>query len=193
MAGVKLSEWARANGVSRQSATRWFHAGVLPVSARKLATGTILVDDPVPSASGVAVYARVSYCGQRGDLHRQAESLAAHLPTSGIAAAKVVRQVGSGLNGRRTPLLGLLRDASVGTTVVAHRERLIRFGVEYLQAALAVRGRKLIVVEHADLGDDLVRDMAEILSSFCARLYRRRSAKDRAELAIAADQTDPAA
>jgi len=54
---VKLSEWARANGVSRQSATRWFHAGVLPVAARQLTTGTILVDEataPLAGAQAVA-------------------------------------------------------------------------------------------------------------------------------------------
>jgi putative resolvase len=55
---MKLSEWARANGVSRQSATRWFQAGVLPVPARQLATGTILVEQARPSPAGVAIYAR---------------------------------------------------------------------------------------------------------------------------------------
>jgi putative resolvase len=51
---VKLSEWARANGVSRQSATRWFHAGVLPVPARQLVTDTILVDEATTADAGVA-------------------------------------------------------------------------------------------------------------------------------------------
>lgn len=189
MAGVKLSEWARANGVIRKSATRWFHAGVLPVPTRQLATGTILVDEPAPSASGVAIYARVSSCGQRGDLDRQVARLAAHLTASGIAPAKV----DSGLDGRRTRL-GLLRDASVGTIVVEDRERLARFGVEYLQAALADQGRKLIVVEDADVSGDLVRDMPELVASFCAAgLYGRRSAEHRAGLAMAAAQTDQAA
>ncbi len=66
---VKLSEWARANGVSRQSATRWFHAGVLAVPARQLATGTILVEEAVAPAAGVAIYARVSSGDQRGNLN----------------------------------------------------------------------------------------------------------------------------
>ncbi|MGH9071140.1 MAG: IS607 family transposase, partial [Acidimicrobiales bacterium] len=67
---MKLSDWAKQNGVSRQSATRWFHAGVLPVPARQLATGTILVDEPVKTVPGVAIYARVSSADQRGDLDR---------------------------------------------------------------------------------------------------------------------------
>lgn len=47
---VKLSEWARQNGMSRQGATRWFPAGVLPVPARQLATGTIPVEEATSAA-----------------------------------------------------------------------------------------------------------------------------------------------
>ena len=68
--GVKLSEAAKANGVSRQSACRWFHAGVLPVPARQLATGTILVEEPPTGRAGVALYARVPSGDQRADLAR---------------------------------------------------------------------------------------------------------------------------
>jgi putative resolvase len=193
IAGVKLSEWARANGVSRQSATWWFHAGVLPVPARQLATGTILVDALARGAVGVAIYARVSSSGQRADLDRQVARIAEYLTASGGAPTRIVSEVGSGLNGHRTGLLGLLRDASVGTIVAGHRDRLARFGVEYLEAALAAQGRKLIVVEQAEVSDDLVRDMVEVLTSFCARLYGRRSAKRRAELALAAAGTNKAA
>ncbi len=72
---MKLSEWARKNGVSRQSATRWFHAAALPVPARQLATGTILVDEAKSAAPGVAIYARVSSGDQRADLDRQVARL----------------------------------------------------------------------------------------------------------------------
>ncbi len=58
--------------------------------------------------------------------------------------------------------------------------------MEYLEAALAAQGRQLIVVDDAEVDDDLVRDMVEVLTSFWARIYGRRSAKRRAELALAA-------
>jgi len=185
-AGVKLSGWAGINGVSRQSATGWFHVGVLPVAAHQLATGTILVGQPAPVAVGVAVYACVSSADQRGDLDRQVVRLVEHVTTMDVAPTRVVSVVGSGLNGHRTKFLRLFRDAEVGAIVVEHRGCLARFGVEYLEAALAARGRRLIVVEGAEVTDDLVRDMVEVLSSFCARLYVRRSAKRRAEVAAAA-------
>lgn len=58
-----------------------------------------------------------------------------------------VAEVGSGLNGSRTKLKRLLADRQVGTIVVEHRERLACFGVEYVEAALAAEGRRLVVVE----------------------------------------------
>jgi putative resolvase len=153
---VKLAEWAGDNGVSRQSAARWFHAGILPVPARQLATGTILVDWLVKAASGVAVYARVSSGDQRVDLDRQVARLVQHATGAGLAPTRVVSEVGSGLNGHRSKLLGLPGDAGVGTIVVEYRDRLGRFGVEYLEAALAAQGRRVVAREEAQVADDLV-------------------------------------
>jgi predicted site-specific integrase-resolvase len=80
----------------------------------------------------------------------------------------------------------LLRDKSVGTIIVERRERLMRFGFEYLEASLASQGRKILVVEQKEVKDDLVRDMIEVLTSFCARLYGRRAAANRAKRAVEA-------
>ena len=146
MGWMKLAAWAWSNGVSRQTATRWFHAGVLPVPARQLATGTILVDEPAPGPGGVALYARVSSSGQRGDLERQLARLVEVATSAGLAPTKVVSEVGSGLNGSRCKLRALLGDPAVGVIVVEHRDRLARFGVEYVEALLAATGRRLVVV-----------------------------------------------
>ena len=80
----------------------------------------------------------------------------------------------------------LLRDKGVGTIIVEHRERLMRFGFEYLEASLLAQGRKILVVEEKEVKDDLVRDMIEVLTSFCARLYGRRAAANRAKCAVEA-------
>jgi len=58
--------------------------------------------------------------------------------------------------------------------------------VEYVEAALAAQGRRLVVVEEREVDDDLVRDITEVLTSMCARLYGRRSARRRAERAVRA-------
>jgi putative resolvase len=68
--------------------------------------------------------------------------------------------------------------------VVEHRDRLMRFGAEYVEAALAARGRRLVVIDQRELKDDLVADMIEVLTSFCVRLYGRRGARNRAKKAL---------
>jgi putative resolvase len=94
--------------------------------------------------------------------------------------------VGSGLNGKRRKLLALLANPQVNAIIVEHRDRLARFGVEALKAALAASGRRLIVVDPAECSDDLVRDMLEVLTSFCARLYGQHGARHRARAAVKA-------
>jgi len=105
--------------------------------------------------------------------------------TQQMPVDKVVTEVGSAVNGHRGKFLALLGDPSVGRIVVEHRDRFCRFGSEYVEAALAY-GRELVVVDSAEIDDDLVRDMTEDLTSMCARLYGKRSAANRAERAVAA-------
>lgn len=80
----------------------------------------------------------------------------------------------------------LLADPTVRVIVVEHRDRLARFGSEYIESALSASGRKVIVVDQSEMKDDLVQDMIAVLTSFCARLYGRRAAKNRAAKAVAA-------
>jgi putative resolvase len=183
---VKLKEWAREQGVSYRSALNWFHSGALPVPARQLPTGTILVD-PVPAPAGRTVaYCRVSSADQRDDLERQAGRVAEECGRRGITLDATVTEVGSGLNGNRVRLRKLLSDPAVTVIVVEHRDRLARFGAGHLQAALSATGRSIIVLHPDEVKDDLVRDMVEVLTSMCARLYGRRSARKRADAAVRA-------
>jgi predicted site-specific integrase-resolvase len=80
----------------------------------------------------------------------------------------------------------LLADQRITTIVVEHRDRLMRFGFEYLQAALAAQGRRLVVVDPGEVNDGLVQDMIEVLTSFCVRLYGCRSARNKARKALEA-------
>lgn len=186
---MKLTQWAREQGVSYRTALNWFHAGSLPVPARQLPTGTILIDPPAPAAGTAVAYCRVSSADQRADLERQAGRVAEECGLRGITLAATVTEIGSGLNGKRVKLRKLLADPAVVTIVVEHRDRLARFGVDHLEAALSASGRRVVVLHPEEVNDDLVRDMVEVLTSMCARLYGRRSAARRAEAALHAAET----
>lgn len=159
----------------------------MPVPARRLESGTIWVDAPAAEKAGRAVvYARVSSHDQSQDLQRQVARLTAWATSNGHVISDVVTEVGSGLNGKRPKLRRILSDPSASVVVVEHRDRLAHFGVEHLEAALSAQGRKVIVTEGGETADDLVRDMIEVLTSMCARLYGRRGARNRAMRAVTA-------
>lgn len=186
---MKLVDWAKQEGISYRTANRWFHAGVLPVKSIQLSTGTILVTvepDKPKQTNNIAIYARVSSSDQKDDLERQLGRLIKYASDNGLTIVKSITEVGSGLNGKRRKLLKLLKDKEIDGILVEHKDRLARFGVEYFEALLDASGRRLIVANDEEMKDDLVQDMIDLLTSMCARLYGRRSAKNRAKRAMKA-------
>lgn len=181
---MKLSTWAKKQGVTYRTAWRWFKEGTLPVAAEQTSTGTILVKELPDESDSVVLYARVSSRDQKQDLDRQILRLLQFAHAKGWPVVETVLEVGSGLNAHRPKLLKLLRNSRFKIILVEHRDRLMRFGSEYVEAALAAHGKQLAVVDPQEIKDDLAQDMIEVLTSFCARLYGRRSARNRAKKAI---------
>jgi putative resolvase len=189
---VNLTEWARAQGIHVTTAYRWYREGVLPVPARKVGR-LILVSPGTAAASapgGAGLYARVSCHDQKADLDRQVARLSAWAVQAGMPVVRVEAEVGSGMNGARARARRLLADPAAAVVVVEHRDRLGRMNTELVEAALAAHGRRLVVLDGSEVTDDLVRDMIEVLTWFCARLYGRRSARNRALKAVGCAQRD---
>ncbi|MFF7716441.1 IS607 family transposase [Streptomyces sp. NPDC007988] len=187
---MNLTEWARTQGVHPQTAYRWFHEGTLPVPAQRVGPRTILVNIDAstrPGAiGGLGLYARVSSHDQKTDLERQVARLSAWAAKAGHRVVRVEAEIASGMNGCRSKARRLLADSQVTCVVVEHKDLLGRMNVELVEAALSATGRRLLVLDDGEVEDDLVRDMGEALTSFCARLYGRRSAKNRARKALEA-------
>ena len=174
-------------GVHYQTAWRWWRDGKLPVPARQTETGTIVAGVPVPGrAAGAVLCARVSSHDQHADLDRQVARVTEWVTGQGLAVAEVVAEVGSGVDGKRPKLRRVLSDPAATVIVVEHRDRLARFGAEYVDAALAAQGRRVLVADAGETAGDLVRDMIEVLTWMCACLYGRRGARNRALRAVTA-------
>lgn len=127
---MKLSTWAKDQGISDQAAWRMYRDGKLPVPAEQVPTGTIIGKPPKEEPTGVAVYARVSSADQRADWDGQVARVVAFVTRKGWPVVRTVTEVGSGLNGPRPKLMKGLADPSVATVAVEHRDRLMRFGAE---------------------------------------------------------------
>ena len=186
---MKLSVYAKQQGISYQTAWRVWQRGELP--AHQLPSGTVIVDVPAaPQAirpQKVAVYARVSSAENRKNLESQAERVAAFCAAKGWQVAKVVKECGSGVNDQRPQFLALLADTSSSHIVVEHKDRCSRFGVAYIQTLLKTQGRELVIVNEAEEGqEDLMQDFVAIITSFTARLYgRRRASRKKTQLLAA--------
>lgn len=194
MNAKKLSDWAKENGVHYRTAMVWMHEGKLPVSVVRTPGGhyRVVENAPVALTSGKSVlYGRVSSHDQKADLTRQMERLRSFASGLGLQDVEAVEELGSGLNGKRPKLLKLLADPGVTRIVVEHRDRLARFGVEYIEAALQAQGRSLVAAEAGEQKLDIVQDFIDVVTSMCARIYGRRAASNRAKKALAAAQEEP--
>jgi putative resolvase len=179
---MKLSQYAKQQGISYKTAWRWYKAGQL--DAYQTPTGMVVVRDPVavrPVLGRIALYARVSSLGQKEDLERQMQRLKDYAAAKGYMVSKEVTEIASGLNDQRPKLEKLLADTSIGTIVVENRDRLTRFGSHYIETLLEAQGRHLEMIFPTDTGDELVDDFVAVITSMAARIYGRRQSKRRAE------------
>ena len=178
---MRLSVYAKKTGVTYKTAFRWWKAGKL--DAYQMDTGTIIVREPATSAEQlqVALYARVSSAEQKEDLERQMQRLKDYAASKGYQVTKMVSEQASGLNDRRPKLMKLLTDASVGIVVIEHRDRLTRFGFNYIEQLMQMQGRRLEVIFPSDTDNDLVDDFIAVITSMASRIYGRRTSKRRAE------------
>jgi predicted site-specific integrase-resolvase len=139
---MKLSAYARQVGISYRTAWRWFKAGRLP--GYQVDTGTIIVTQAMPETAQVmpdakvAVYTRVSAAENKHNLEGQAKRLTDYCAAKGYRVAQVVKEIGSGVNDTRPKLLKLLTDPSITLIVVEHKDRLTRFGFNYIERLLEI-------------------------------------------------------
>ena len=131
-----------------------------------------------------AIYARVSAHEQKqkGDLARQVEYIKSVLPRSREEAV-VITDVGSGLNDERKglkQLMDLIREGKITDVAITNKDRLTRFGFNYLKEFFAGFGAQIHVLdgeEKKSLEQELVQDMLSIVTSFSGKLYGTRSSK----------------
>jgi predicted site-specific integrase-resolvase len=177
---MKLSAWAKKKGVCYDTALRWFHKGAIREKTTQLATGTILVEEDVPiSEKETVVYARVSSAVKKTDLESQARLCQDFCISKGWPIVKVVKEIASGMNDNR-PMLNKILDGNNLRIVILHKDRLTRFGFNYIKRVVESRGGEIVVINNTDNDhEDLLKDFIAVITSFCCRLYgaRRGQAK----------------
>lgn len=137
-------------------------------------------------------YCRVSSHKQRDDLAGQVDAMRSRFP-----AAEIVKDIGGGLNRKRKGLVSLLERLHRGEKlriVVAHRDRLARFGFDLIEWLARQNGGEIVVLNRVDASpeSELTEDLLAILHTFSCRLHglRRysRAIKEDSDLSVGATE-----
>lgn len=183
MIEYKVSEYAKKNKVTNRTVWNWISDGQL--SIRRTETGRVRIIVDENKEKSVAIYARVSSSENKDNLDRQKERLVSYCNAKGYKVSKIVAEIGSGLNDERPKLESLLGDNTIDVIVVEHKDRLCRFGLNYIQKLLALQGREIEIINPVDDDkEDLFEDFVSIITSFCARIYGQRRTKRKTEQLI---------
>lgn len=183
----RIGEFAKRVGRSVSTVRRWEAEGRL--TARRTSTGQRYFDDSDvrrvlqpgfdDSARKTVIYCRVSSPGQKNDLASQMAAMEAFCLARGLAVDERISEVGGGMNLRRRKLLALMdavERGEVAEIVVAHKDRLARFGFDYLDHVAVKNGATITVANQESLSPEreMVEDLLTIMRTFSCRLYGLR-------------------
>ena len=185
---VKIGEAAKILGVNPQTLRRWEESGAIqpfkrtPKGTRLYSLQELL--GAKDSSHPTIAYARVSGSDQKEDLERQHAVLEAFCNKNGWQT-EIIRDFGNGMNNNKKGLLRLLElivHGQISRLVLTHKDRLLRFGADLIFRICELKGIEVVIInkgEQPSFEEELTRDVMEIMSVFCAKLYECRSHKSK--------------
>lgn len=181
-----VTEAAKLIGVGVKTLQRWDRVGIL-VPQRSPTNRRLYTPEQLREATGLKIlhnrktiiYCRVSSPAQRNDLNNQILAMKKFATDNNIPHDIIIEDVGGGLNFKRDKLrllLKMIMSKEVDTIIVAHKDRLIRFGFELIEYIAELCGTKIIVANQEFLSpqEEMVQDLLSIVHTFSCRLYGLR-------------------
>jgi putative resolvase len=193
----RMSEAAEILGVTVKSIQRWDKLGKVhfirtPNGKRRLPESELyrLSGQTVSETTEkhLVIYVRVSSHEQKlkGDLKKQIDCLKEKVEWNLYANVTIIEDVGSGLNDKRKGLVKMMklaRERKISDIAIRYRDRLTRFGFEYLQTYFESHHVKLHILDdqpnEKSVQEELVEDLMAIIASFSGKLYGVRSHKNK--------------
>lgn len=142
----------------------------------------------------VIAYCRVSSAAQKPDLANQRKVLEEFAVARGLANVEFIEEVGGGLNFKRKHFLALtdaIGRRAVKTLILAHRDRLVRFGFEWFEHFAQTHGCEILVLNQERLSpeQEMVQDLMTIVHCFSSRLYGLRNYRKKLNEALKKDMS----
>lgn len=182
-------EFASLIGKSVQTLQRWDREGILKAyrakTNRRYYTHEQYLEyigQKATSEKKNVVYYRVSSSGQRGDLLNQRKALEDFCVARGVEVSEWLNDIGSGLNYTRKNfllLMEMVERGEVAQIIIAHKDRLVRFGFEWFDSFCKNHGTKILVMNNESLSpeEEMTKDLLSIIHCFSSRLYGLRKYK----------------
>lgn len=190
---IKASEYAKKMSLNVRTVYRYYHNGKIKGYQDK-ETGTIFILNPFKNENNednlknkVVLYARVSSSENKTNLESQLEKLRLFASSKGYQIVKEIKDIGSGLNDNRSKLNELFEKElnNFEILLVEHKDRLTRFGFNYIDILLKSHNKKIEVINLVDNNkEELIQDFISVITSFCARIYSQRISKRKVEKLI---------
>jgi predicted site-specific integrase-resolvase len=204
---MSIGNAAKLLGVTVKTLQRWDREGRLIPAARTKTNRRLYTESQLRAFIGlrqagseptrVIAYCRVSSADQKPDLANQRRVLEEFVVAKGLAHVEFVEAVGGGLNFKRKRFLEIM-DAigrrEVKTLIIAHRDRLTRFGFEWFEHYAKRNGCELLVLNQERLSpeEEMVQDLMTIVHCFSSRLYGLRNYRKQLKEALMQDRSDAA-
>lgn len=164
--------------VTCRTAWNWFKKGLISNYIKRTPSGRILIEiestNKEKTKEDDVIYARVSSNDQKSTLASQIQIAKDYCDKHSIRIDKVITEIGSGLNGARPKFKNILENPNVTTIIATHRDRISRFGFEYIRSAALYSKKIILVDDNREVKNDIVKDVIDFMTSVCARLYSRR-------------------
>ena len=192
MVFVSIGKVCELLGISLSTAYRWIKSGKLTEEFRTLGNHrrfnlSSIHSQFIPTNNNnklTLLYSRVSSHDQKQDLITQQSKLLHFAQSNNYSNIKVISDLGSGLNFKKSGLnhlLQLILTQQIQTLIINHKDRLLRFGSELIFKLCDFYHIKVIIIEDKSLSfeETLTHDVIELMTVFCAKLYGKRSHKNK--------------
>ena len=197
----KPKDFARMIGKSVLTLQRWDREKILIAHRTKVTNRRYYTHDQyleylgirASSDKKIITYCRVSSSGQKNDLKSQRQAIEIYCTKKAYEVSEWLEEVGSGLNYKRKKFNWLMEQVELGEIsliIVAHKDRLVRFGFEWFEAFATRHGTKIEIMNLESLSPEaeMTKDLLSIIHCFSSRLYGLRKYRKNIKQLIEAEE-----